>query len=62
MTEADKLTIRLSTRGRATLPKALRQQLGWKPGTRLLVVDTPAGVVLKKTGKARRRKPRATPR
>lgn len=62
MTEADKLTIRLSTQGRATLPKALRLQLGWSPGTRLLVIDTPAGVVLKKASNARRRKPRPTSR
>lgn len=51
MTAAHKLTIRMSTRGRATLPKALRLSLRWKPGTRLLVMDTPNGVLLKKTRK-----------
>ena len=30
-----------------TLPKATRQQRRWEPGTRLVVEDTPEGVLLK---------------
>ena len=37
----------LSTRGRLTVPKAVRLSLGWAPGTRLIVEDTADGVVLK---------------
>lgn len=37
----------LSTKGQVILPKAIRDQRHWTPGTRLVVEDTPAGVLLK---------------
>lgn len=40
--------VRMSTRGRVTLPKALLARLQWSPGTVLVVEDTPRGVVLKR--------------
>jgi AbrB family looped-hinge helix DNA binding protein len=47
MTKTGRLTTRISTKGRVTLPKAIRQQRRWEPGTRLVVEDTPDGVLLK---------------
>ena len=41
------LTTTLSTKGQVILPKALRDALDWKPGTRLVVENTPEGVLLK---------------
>jgi AbrB family looped-hinge helix DNA binding protein len=38
----------LSTRGRITLPKAIRDRLGWGPGAELVVEDTPAGILLRR--------------
>jgi AbrB family looped-hinge helix DNA binding protein len=46
MTETGRLTTRVSTKGQVTLPKAIRQQRRWEPGTRLVVEDTPDGVLL----------------
>jgi AbrB family looped-hinge helix DNA binding protein len=40
------LTI-LSTKGQVILPKAVRDQLNWAPGTRLTVEQTEDGVLLK---------------
>jgi AbrB family looped-hinge helix DNA binding protein len=37
----------ISANGRVTLPKAIREQRRWKPGTKLTVEDTPHGVLLK---------------
>jgi AbrB family looped-hinge helix DNA binding protein len=37
----------VSTKGQVILPKAIREQRRWGPGTRLVVEDTPDGVVLK---------------
>ena len=37
----------VSTKGQVVLPKALRDRHGWGPGTRLVVEDTPQGVVLR---------------
>lgn len=37
----------LSTKGQIILPKAIREQRQWKPGTRLVVEDTEDGVLLK---------------
>ena len=37
----------LSTRGRITLPKPIRDALGWDGGTRLAVESTSEGVLLK---------------
>ncbi len=37
----------VSTKGQIILPKAIREQRQWKPGTRLLVENTEEGVLLK---------------
>jgi AbrB family looped-hinge helix DNA binding protein len=44
---ADKAATRVSTKGQVILPKAIRQRRHWGPGTRLVVEDTPDGVLLK---------------
>jgi AbrB family looped-hinge helix DNA binding protein len=41
------LTVTLSTKGQLILPKSIRQQRRWDAGTRLIVADTPEGVLLK---------------
>jgi AbrB family looped-hinge helix DNA binding protein len=41
------LTTRVSTKGQVILPKAVRQRRHWEAGTRLLVEETPEGVLLK---------------
>ncbi len=43
----DAPTTRVSTKGQVILPKAVRQRRHWGPGTRLLVEETPDGVLLK---------------
>ena len=43
----ERLTTTLSTKGRITLPKAIRQALHWEAGVRLVVENTPEGVLLK---------------
>jgi AbrB family looped-hinge helix DNA binding protein len=40
-------TTTVSTKGQVILPKAIRQRRNWAPGTRLVVEDTPDGVLLK---------------
>jgi AbrB family looped-hinge helix DNA binding protein len=40
-------TTTVSTKGQVILPKAIRQRRNWVPGTRLMVEDTPDGVLLK---------------
>lgn len=40
-------TTTVSTKGQIILPKAIRQRRHWEPGTRLVVEDTPDGVLLK---------------
>ena len=47
MTTADTLTTTVSTKGQVRLPKAIRERRHWQPGTRLVVEDTPEGVLLK---------------
>lgn len=47
MPTAAKSTTVLSTKGQVILPKAIREQRRWKPGTKLTVEDTPDGVLLK---------------
>lgn len=42
-----KPTTTLSTKGQLILPQGIRQRLRWGPGTRLVVEDTPDGVLLK---------------
>ena len=45
----DRITTVISTKGQVILPKAIRDQRHWAPGTRLTVEDTPEGVLLKAT-------------
>ena len=47
MSSAEKLTVRLSTKGQLILPKAIRQRRHWDAGTRLLIEGTAEGVLLK---------------
>jgi AbrB family looped-hinge helix DNA binding protein len=47
MATVPKLTTVVSTKGQVILPKAVRDQRGWKPGTKLMVEQTPDGVILK---------------
>ena len=44
---AEKPTTIVSTKGQVILPKAIRQQRRWGAGTRLVVEETPEGVLLK---------------
>lgn len=43
----ERLTTIVSTKGQVILPKAIRDKLHWPSGTRLIVEDTPEGVLLK---------------
>jgi AbrB family looped-hinge helix DNA binding protein len=47
MAEVKKLTTTVSTKGQVILPKAIRERRNWAPGTRLVVEETAAGVLLK---------------
>ena len=47
MSAAEKPTTIVSTKGQVILPKAIRQQRRWGAGTRLVVEDTPEGVLLR---------------
>jgi AbrB family looped-hinge helix DNA binding protein len=47
MAAVETLTTTVSTKGQVILPKAIRQRRHWEPGTRLVVEDTPDGVLLK---------------
>ncbi len=47
MSAKPKQTTVVSTKGQVILPKAVRDQRGWKPGTKLTVEETPDGVLLK---------------
>lgn len=47
MSAADELTTTLSTKGQVILPIELRRRRHWDAGTRLVVEDTPEGVLLK---------------
>jgi AbrB family looped-hinge helix DNA binding protein len=47
MAPAETLTTTVSTKGQVILPKTIRQRRNWVPGTRLVVEDTPDGVLLK---------------
>jgi AbrB family looped-hinge helix DNA binding protein len=38
----------LSTKGQVILPKAIRDHWQWGPGTRLLIEETPEGILLRK--------------
>jgi AbrB family looped-hinge helix DNA binding protein len=39
--------IRISTKGQVVLPKALREQRGWRAGDELVVEDRPEGLLLR---------------
>ena len=41
----ERLTPTVSTKGQVILPKAIRRSLGWEAGTRLVVENTPEGVL-----------------
>ncbi len=43
----ERSTARVSTKGQVVLPRAIRQALRWEAGTRLVVENTPEGVLLK---------------
>jgi AbrB family looped-hinge helix DNA binding protein len=43
----ESLTTTLSTKGQVILPKAIRERRKWAAGTRLIVEETPDGVLLK---------------
>lgn len=47
MAAAETPTTTVSTKGQVILPKAIRKRRHWPPGTRLVVEDTPDGVLLK---------------
>jgi len=47
MAKPEAPTTTVSTKGQVILPKAVRQRRHWGPGTRLVVEDTPDGVLLK---------------
>ena len=47
MAISERLTTTVSTKGQVILPKAIRRSLGWEAGTRLVVEDTPEGVLLR---------------
>jgi AbrB family looped-hinge helix DNA binding protein len=47
MTSAQKLTVKLSTKGQVILPKSIRQRRHWDAGTRLVVEETADGVLLR---------------
>ena len=43
----EQLTTTISTKGQVILPKAIRRARHWDAGTRLVVENTPEGVLLK---------------
>ena len=47
MAVSQRLTTTVSTKGQVILPKAIRRALHWEAGTRLVVENTPEGVLLK---------------
>ena len=47
MTAGETLTATVSSKGQVILPKAIRERRSWVTGTRLVVEDTPDGVLLK---------------
>ncbi|UJW75740.1 AbrB/MazE/SpoVT family DNA-binding domain-containing protein [Rhizobium sp. SL42] len=48
MARAENLLTTVSTKGQIILPKAVRQKRAWEAGTRLIVEETPEGVLLKR--------------
>jgi AbrB family looped-hinge helix DNA binding protein len=47
MASAETLSTIVSTKGQVILPKAIRERRNWPAGTRLVVEETPDGVLLK---------------
>ncbi|HRO13417.1 AbrB/MazE/SpoVT family DNA-binding domain-containing protein [Amaricoccus sp.] len=47
MGKPERLTTTVSTKGQVILPKAIRERRDWDAGTRLLVEETPEGVLLR---------------
>jgi AbrB family looped-hinge helix DNA binding protein len=47
MSAPERLTTTVSTKGQVILPKTIREQRHWEPGTRLVVEDTAEGVLLR---------------
>ncbi|TRC79785.1 AbrB/MazE/SpoVT family DNA-binding domain-containing protein [Mesorhizobium sp. WSM4307] len=47
MAGSEKLTTTVSTKGQVILPSAIRKRKEWGAGTRLVVEDTPEGILLK---------------
>jgi AbrB family looped-hinge helix DNA binding protein len=47
MSHSDPLLTTVSTKGQVILPKSIRQRRNWDAGTRLLVEDTPDGILLR---------------
>ncbi|TNC61181.1 AbrB/MazE/SpoVT family DNA-binding domain-containing protein [Rubellimicrobium roseum] len=47
MAASDPLTTTVSTKGQVILPKTVRESRRWNAGTRLVVEDTPEGVLLR---------------
>ena len=47
MASAEASTTTVSTKGQVILPKAIRDRRNWPAGTRLVVEETPDGVLLK---------------
>nr|CAD6427287.1 AbrB family transcriptional regulator [Rhizobium sp. Q54] len=45
---ADTLTTTISTKGQVILPKVVRDRRDWNAGTKLIVEETPEGVLLKR--------------
>jgi AbrB family looped-hinge helix DNA binding protein len=43
----ERVTTTVSTKGQVILPKAIRDQRHWPAGTKLIVEETPEGVLLK---------------
>lgn len=48
MPKTEHLETTVSTKGQVILPKAIRQRREWDAGTRLIVEETPDGVLLKR--------------
>ncbi len=47
MPATERLTATVSTKGQVILPEAVRRALHWEAGTRLIVENTPEGVLLR---------------
>ncbi len=48
MAQPDPLTTTMSSKGQVILPKVIRQRRNWDAGIRLIVGETPEGVLLKR--------------